>query len=139
MNVTKVVVLVLRIPEHFSLHFSDFYTIFYSFLKFAVLSLGTFCSLTPGSFGSFNLGSLAEIQNRGGTGSAFPGDGDGWRRGESGGTGRGVHAAPNGGLGSSGGGRRRRVRGEGRPAVALLAGVHAPAGSSGVRPGVQHQ
>ena len=28
LNVTKVVVLVLRIPEHFSLHFHDFYTIF---------------------------------------------------------------------------------------------------------------
>ena len=108
-------------------------------MNFAVLSLGTFCSLTPGSFGSSQTRSLAEIQNRGGTGSAFPGDGDGWRRGESGGTGRGVHAAPNGGLGSPGGGRRRRVRGEGRPAVALLAGVHAPAGSSGVRPGVQNQ
>ena len=27
-NLTKVVVLVLRIPEHFSLHFSDFYKIF---------------------------------------------------------------------------------------------------------------
>ena len=67
------------------------------------------------------------------------GDGVGRRRGESGGKGRGVHAAPNGGLGSPGGGRRRWVRGEGRPAVALLAGVHAPAGSSGVRLGVQHQ
>ena len=28
LNVTKVVVLVLRIPEHFSLYFSDLYTIF---------------------------------------------------------------------------------------------------------------
>jgi len=27
-TVTNVVVLVLRIPEHFSLHFYDFYTIF---------------------------------------------------------------------------------------------------------------
>ena len=57
---------------------------------------------------------------------AISGDGDGRRRGESGGAGRGVHAASNGGLGSPGGGRRRRVRGEGRPAVALLAGVHVP-------------
>ena len=31
-------------------------------------------------------------------------------------------------LGSSGEGRRRRVRGEGRPAVALLAGGDAPVG-----------
>ena len=108
-------------------------------MKFAVLSLGTFCSLTPGSFGSSQTRSLAEIQNRGGTGSAFPGDGDGRRRGESGGTGRGVHAAPNGGLGSPGGGRRERFHGRAGTAEVRLAGGGAPAGSSGVRPGVQHQ
>ena len=36
MNVTKVVVIVLRIPKHFSLHFSDFSTILYGIYKFAV-------------------------------------------------------------------------------------------------------
>ena len=40
---------------------------------------------------------------------------------------RGAKAAPNGGLGSSGEGRRRRVRGEGRPAVGLSCGGGAPA------------
>ena len=62
---------------------------------------------------------------------AVPGDEVGRRLGESGGKWRGVHAAPNGGLGSPGGGRRRQVRGEGRPAVALLASVHAPVREGG--------
>ena len=35
MNVTKVVVLVLRIPEQLGLYFSDFYTILCVFYKFA--------------------------------------------------------------------------------------------------------
>ena len=82
--------------------------------------------MTPGSFGSFNLGSLAEITEQGRNGGAISGDGVGRRRGESGGKWRGAKAAPNGGLGSSGGGRSWAVRGEGRPAMALLAGVHAP-------------
>ena len=70
---------------------------------------------------------------------AVPGDEVGRRLGESGGKWRGARELPLGGRVSLGEGLRRRVRGEGRPAVALLAGVHAPAGSSGVRPGVQHQ
>jgi hypothetical protein len=36
-NVTKVVVLVLRIPEQLSLHFYDFSTILYGIYKFAAL------------------------------------------------------------------------------------------------------
>ena len=95
--------------------------------------------LIPETFVSSPGRSLAEIQNRGGTGSAFPGDGDGRRRGESGGKGRGVHGAPNGGLGSAGGGRRERFHGGAGTAEVRLAGGGAPAGSSGVRPGVQHQ
>ena len=68
-----------------------------------------------------------------------PGDGVGRRRGESGGKWRGARELPLGGRGSSGEGLRRRVRGEGRPAVGLIRHGGAPAGSSGVRPGVQHQ
>jgi len=36
-TVTKVVGFDLRIPKHFSLHFSDFYTILYEFSKFTAL------------------------------------------------------------------------------------------------------
>ena len=36
MDVTKVVGFDLRIPKHFSLHFSDFSTILYGIYKFAV-------------------------------------------------------------------------------------------------------
>ena len=37
MDVTKVVGLDIRIPKHFSLHFSDFSTILYGIYKFAAL------------------------------------------------------------------------------------------------------
>jgi len=37
LHVTKLADLVSRIPKHFSLHFYDFYTIFYKFLKFTGL------------------------------------------------------------------------------------------------------
>ena len=47
MHVTKLADLVPRIPKHFSLHFSDFYTIFYAFFKFAVLSSFTTFHLDP--------------------------------------------------------------------------------------------
>ena len=50
MTVTIVVVLVLRIPEHFSLHFSDFYMIFYAFLKFAVLKFKHILQFDPWKF-----------------------------------------------------------------------------------------
>ena len=53
---------------------------------------------------------------------AFPGEEGHRRRGESGGKARGVHAAPNGGLGSPGGGRRRRFHGEGRSSCLVAAG-----------------
>jgi hypothetical protein len=95
-------------------------------LKFAVLSLSTFCSLAPGSFGSFNLGSLAENSEQRSGGAGISGDGVGRRLGESGGKWRGARVLPSGGLGSSGEGRSWAVRGEGRPEVALVAGVHAP-------------
>ena len=42
MTVTKVVVLVLRISEQFSLHLSDFSTILYGVYKFAALDLKMF-------------------------------------------------------------------------------------------------
>ena len=47
--------------------------------------------------------------------------------GKVGGKWRGARVLPSGGLGSSGEGRRRRVRGEGRPAVGLSCGGGAPA------------
>ena len=78
-------------------------------------------------------------QNRAGKGAAFPDEESHRRRGESGGKGRGARELPLGGRGSSGEGLRRRVRGEGQPAVGLIRHGGAPAGSSGVRPGVQHQ
>ena len=50
MDVTKVVGFDIRIPKHFSLHFSDFSTILYEFLKFTDLDSIVFMSfftLTP--------------------------------------------------------------------------------------------
>jgi len=44
---------------------------------------------------------------------------------------RGARELPLGGRGSSGEGLRRRVRGEGRPAVGLIAGGHAPVREGG--------
>ena len=69
---------------------------------------------------------LAGIAEQGGGFRTDSGDLTRRRRGASGGKGRGARELPLGGCGSSGEGRRRRVRGEGRPAVGLLAGVHAP-------------
>ena len=56
MTVTKVVVIVLRIPEHFSLHFSDFYTILYGIYKFAAFdsSVHVCFSLRPLDFCFFS-------------------------------------------------------------------------------------
>ena len=87
--------------------------------------------MTPGSFGSSQTRSLAEIQNRGGTGSAFPGDGDGWRQGESGGKRRGDRELPLGGRRRSGGGRSWALHGEGRTAAGLVAGGATPAMEGG--------
>ena len=81
--------------------------------------------LGPWIFVSSQGKSLAELTEQGRNGGAISGDGVGRWRGESGGKWRGAKAAPNGGLGSSGEGRSWAVRGEGRPAMALLAGVHA--------------
>ena len=52
-NVTKVVVLVLRIPEHFSLHFYYFYTNCYVFLKFTVLKFKHILQFDPCKFWFF--------------------------------------------------------------------------------------
>ena len=73
MTVTKVVVLVLRIPEHFSLHFSDFYTIFWAFLKFAVLKFKHNLQIDPWKFWFFsNEVPGGTSQNRGGLARRFP-------------------------------------------------------------------
>ena len=60
--------------------------------------------LGPWTFVSFNSRSLAEMSKQRRFGAAVPGEESHRWRGESGGKGRGVHAAPNGGLGSPGGG-----------------------------------
>ena len=56
MNVTKVVVLVLRIPEQLSLYFSDFYTILCVFYKFASFDSSVYVrfSLRPLGFCFFS-------------------------------------------------------------------------------------
>ena len=50
MTLTKVVVLVLRIQEHLSLYFYDFYTILYVFYKFAVLKFMYILHFSPCTF-----------------------------------------------------------------------------------------
>ena len=87
--------------------------------------------MDPGSFVSFNCRSLDGSTEQERFGAAFPGEESRWRRGASGGKGRGARELPLGEHGSSGEGRRRRVRGEGRPAVALVAGGHAPVREGG--------
>ena len=82
---------------------------------------------TPETFVSSPGRSLAEVRNRGGFGAAVPGDGDGRRRGESGGKGRGVHVLPLGGRGRSGGGRSGALHGEGRTMAGLGGGCASPA------------
>ena len=56
MTVTKVVVLVSRIPKHFSLHFYDFSTILYGIYKFAAFdsSVHVCFSLRPLDFCFFS-------------------------------------------------------------------------------------
>ena len=56
MNATKVLVLVSRIPKHFSLHLSDFYTILYGIYKFAAFdsSVHVSFSLRPLGFCFFS-------------------------------------------------------------------------------------
>ena len=66
------------------------------------------------------MGSLAENSERSRICAAVPGEEVGRRRGESGGKWRGARVLPLGGRGSSGEGRWRRVRGEGRPAEVLV-------------------
>ena len=87
--------------------------------------------LGPWIFVSSQGKSLAELTEQGRNGGAISGDGVGRRRGESRGKWRRAKAAPNGGLGSSGEGLRRRVCGEGRPAVGLIACGHAPVREGG--------
>ena len=75
-DVTKLVELVSRIPKHFSLHFSDFYTILYGIYKFAVFEnkrkrKRTFAS-RPLGFCFFSREVLGGTgQNRGGSGGRF--------------------------------------------------------------------
>ena len=96
-------------------------------MKFAILSLSTFCSLTPGSFGSFNLGSLAEITEQGRNGGAISGDVRPRRRGPGWGKGRGARELPEGTLGWGWGDSRRRLHRSRRTAAGLVAGGATPA------------
>ena len=80
-------------------------------MKFAVLSLGTFCSLTPGSFGSSQTRSLAELHRTGEVWRGVSRRGDGRRRGPGGGGVRGGRALPIEGLGCDDDDRRGGLRG----------------------------
>ena len=80
-TVTKLVVLVLRIPEQFSLYFYDFSTILYVIYKFAVLRV--FLQIRPRSFVSSHRRSLVGFQHRGGMGGAVSSKVWPWRRWES--------------------------------------------------------
>ena len=77
MTVTKVVGFDLRIPKHFSLHFSDVSAILYGIYKFAVFEnkrkrKRTFAS-RPLDFCFFSREVLGGTgQNRGGSGGRFP-------------------------------------------------------------------
>ena len=81
MTVTKLVVLVLRIPDQFSLYFYDFSMILYGIYKFAVLRV--FLQIRPRSFVSSHRRSLVGFQHRGGMGGAVSGKVRPWRLGES--------------------------------------------------------
>ena len=76
MTITKVVGFDLRIPKHFSLHFSDFYTILYGIYKFAVFGnkrkrKRTFAS-RPLEVCFFSRNPWRREQNRGGAVLGFP-------------------------------------------------------------------
>ena len=121
MTVTKVIGFDLRIPKHFSLHFSDFSTILYGIYKFAVFETkekeNELLHLGPWKFVSSHGRSLADGTEQGRGGAWFSGVQAHRRRGLGWGKGKGDRAAPLGALGSRGGGPRRRLRGEGRPAA----------------------
>ena len=75
MTVTKVVGFDLRIPKHFSLHFSDFSTILYGIYKFAAFdsSVHVRFSLRPLDFCFFS-GEVPGRKNRGGKRRAVSGE-----------------------------------------------------------------
>ena len=79
MNVTKVVVLVLRIPEQLSLHFYDFYTNCYVFSKFTVLKFKHILQIDPWKFWFFSNevpgGSTKQGRGKGGRIPAMSGPG----------------------------------------------------------------
>ena len=84
MTVTKVVGFDLRIPKHFSLHFSDFSTILYGIYKFAVFEnkrkrKGNLAS-RPLNFYFFSARVSGRVKNRGKRAWLFPA-----RRGSGGG------------------------------------------------------
>ena len=76
MTVTKLVVIIIRIPEHFSLHFYEFSTILYRIYKFAVLNLEfrfRFYRQVPGKFYfPANIPLAGLWGNRGGGGGWIP-------------------------------------------------------------------
>ena len=67
-HVTKVVVLVTRIPKHLDLHFSDFSTNFYVFSKFSLKTKGKelkTCIQAPSRFQILAKRSLTGVRARG--------------------------------------------------------------------------
>ena len=131
MTVTNVVGFDLRIPKHFSLHFSYFSTILYGIYKFAVFETkekeNELLHLGPWKFVSSQGRSLADGTEQGRGGAWFSGGSLCWRRGLGGGGARGARAAPMGGLGERGGARKRQLDGAGRPAVMAARHGSSPA------------
>ena len=78
MTLTKVVGFDLRIPKHFSLNFSYFYTILYGIYKFAVFETkekeNELLYLGPWKFVSSQGRSLADGSEQGRGGAWFSGD-----------------------------------------------------------------
>ena len=73
------------------------------------------------------VGPWRKFRTEQGTEAAFPGDGVGRRRGESGGKRRGARELPLGGRGRSGGGRSWALHSEGRTTAGLGGGGASPA------------
>jgi len=134
-TVTKVVGFDLRIPKHFSLHFSDFSTILYGIYKFAIfetkekrkrtlafrpLEVCFFSGKVPGGRNRTGEGRCLVFRRPGSPAARV-------RLGK----GRGDRAAPLGALGSRGGGPRRRLHRRRWSAVAVHGGGGAPAADLG--------
>ena len=116
MDVTKVVYFDLRIPKHFSLHFSNFSKILYGIYKFAVFEnkrkrKGNLAS-RPLDFYFFSPWVPGRGLKQGRQWRPDSGTYGGRRRGGIGGGARGEREGPRCGLGWARDGRSERLRGE---------------------------